>query len=346
MGRYVAACGVIFLAVVTVLGTPNYYEILGVEKDADEKAIKSAYRKKALQWHPDKNPDNREDAEKKFREVAEAYEVLSNTERRQQYDSGGSGSPGGGWGGFDFGSSHFKNPNDLFKEMFGDKDPFAAFDDFFADVKEEDSGASQQEIDNATDALVTAISSLYTLANQPDKAARSAIMEVLGMNKWSKKEMKLVSALKQKYPGPEYAQALARIEKAAQTLVDLRGDSFGEGGDAFHGFGGMPDIEKMMGGFGGFGGFGDLGDLGKMFGNRGGGGASFTSFSSSFSSSGGKTVKSETNIVNGKRVTKTIESDGETTKATMETESGGRVKRKTGVKKAETERLEGDRTEF
>merc|ERR1712217_288097 len=93
----------------------NYYEVLEVPKDADEKAIKSAYRKLALKWHPDKNPDDRQTAEIKFREVAEAYEVLSNPEKRKNYDLYGTEGPTGGSSGFG-GFSHFKDPNDLFKE--------------------------------------------------------------------------------------------------------------------------------------------------------------------------------------------------------------------------------------
>ena len=60
----------------------DYYEILGVEKNADEQAIKKAYRKKALEFHPDRNPGDKQ-AEENFKEAAEAYEVLSNAEKRQ-----------------------------------------------------------------------------------------------------------------------------------------------------------------------------------------------------------------------------------------------------------------------
>ena len=63
----------------------DYYEILGVDKGASQDEIKKAYRKVAIKFHPDKNPDNPE-AEDKFKEAAEAYEILSNTEKRQQYD--------------------------------------------------------------------------------------------------------------------------------------------------------------------------------------------------------------------------------------------------------------------
>lgn len=70
----------------------DYYEILGVEKTATEDAIKKAYRKLAVKWHPDRNPNNKE-AEEKFKEIAEAYSVLSDKEKRQQYDTFGTVDP-------------------------------------------------------------------------------------------------------------------------------------------------------------------------------------------------------------------------------------------------------------
>ena len=63
----------------------DYYEVLGVGKSADEKEIKKAYRKLAMQYHPDRNPDNKE-AEEKFKEINEAYEVLSDENKRRTYD--------------------------------------------------------------------------------------------------------------------------------------------------------------------------------------------------------------------------------------------------------------------
>jgi len=67
----------------------DYYEILGVDRDADQKTIKKAYRKLALKWHPDKNPNNAEAAEVKFKEIGEAYEVLKDPKKRKTYDNGG-----------------------------------------------------------------------------------------------------------------------------------------------------------------------------------------------------------------------------------------------------------------
>jgi gliding motility-associated-like protein len=86
----------------------DYYEVLGVSKSADESEIKKAYRKLALQFHPDKNPDNK-DAEEKFKEAAAAYEVLSNAEKKSQYDRfghAGMGQGGGGFGYFKRDASH------------------------------------------------------------------------------------------------------------------------------------------------------------------------------------------------------------------------------------------------
>lgn len=87
-------------------GTKDYYKILGVDKKATEKEIKDAYRKLARKYHPDANPGDKS-SEDKFKELSEAYEVLSNPEKRKQYDSGGmfmgAGGPGPGFGPFDFG---------------------------------------------------------------------------------------------------------------------------------------------------------------------------------------------------------------------------------------------------
>jgi curved DNA-binding protein CbpA len=66
----------------------NYYKILGVPRNADLKTIKKEYKRLALQWHPDKNADNKEQAEKMFQDISEAYEVLSDKELRAKYDRG------------------------------------------------------------------------------------------------------------------------------------------------------------------------------------------------------------------------------------------------------------------
>ena len=100
----------------------DYYEVLGVSRDADEATIKKAYRKVAKKYHPDMNPGDAE-AEKKFKEASEAYAVLSDAEKRRQYDQfghaafeGGAGGAGG-FGGFDFNGADF---GDIFGDIFGD----------------------------------------------------------------------------------------------------------------------------------------------------------------------------------------------------------------------------------
>ena len=64
----------------------DYYKILGVGTDADADALKKAYRKLAMKWHPDKNPDHKEVAERRFKEVTEAYDVLTDKQKREVYD--------------------------------------------------------------------------------------------------------------------------------------------------------------------------------------------------------------------------------------------------------------------
>jgi DnaJ-class molecular chaperone len=134
----------------------DYYDVLGVSKGASGSEIKSAYRKQALQWHPDKHKGNKEAAEKRFKEINEAYQVLSDSEKRRAYDqfghaafSPGGGAPGGGFGGFQqgqspfggswkvytsggpgagsgFGGFDFGDPFDIFEQFFGGGSPFRA----------------------------------------------------------------------------------------------------------------------------------------------------------------------------------------------------------------------------
>ena len=97
----------------------DYYEVLGVEKNADDAAIKKAYRVLAKKYHPDMNPGDAE-AEKKFKEASEAYAVLSDPEKRRQYDQFGHAAfegGAGGAGGFDFSGMDF---SDIFGDIFGD----------------------------------------------------------------------------------------------------------------------------------------------------------------------------------------------------------------------------------
>ena len=95
----------------------DFYEILGVSKNADDAEIKKAYRKLALKYHPDKNPDDAS-AEEKFKEAAEAYEILSNAEKRAQYDRFGHAGVGG-QGGFGGGGMNMDDIFSQFGDIFG-----------------------------------------------------------------------------------------------------------------------------------------------------------------------------------------------------------------------------------
>jgi DnaJ-class molecular chaperone len=130
----------------------DYYDILGVSKSATAEEIKKAYRKQALEWHPDKHRDNKEAAEKRFKEINEAYQVLSDTQKRSAYDQFGHAafSPGGGaasgnpfaggfggassgqggqWGPFSYSYSSQGGQNPFGNVDFGD--PFEIFEQFF-----------------------------------------------------------------------------------------------------------------------------------------------------------------------------------------------------------------------
>ena len=101
----------------------DYYEVLGVQKNATPEEIKKAYRKLAIKYHPDKNPGDKA-AEEKFKEAAEAYDVLSNEEKRQKYDQfghsmGPQGFPGGGQGGFYASGMSMEDIFTQFGDIFG-----------------------------------------------------------------------------------------------------------------------------------------------------------------------------------------------------------------------------------
>ena len=106
----------------------DYYEVLGVSKNASEDEIKKAYRKIAIKYHPDRNPDNKE-AEEKFKEAAEAYSVLSDQQKRQQYDQFGFDGPNLG-GGFSGGGFSMDDIFSMFGDVFGGHGGFSGFGGF------------------------------------------------------------------------------------------------------------------------------------------------------------------------------------------------------------------------
>ncbi|XP_013399013.1 dnaJ homolog subfamily B member 6 isoform X3 [Lingula anatina] len=125
----------------------DYYDVLEVSRSAPDAEIKKAYKKMALRWHPDKNPDRKEEAEKKFKEISEAYEVLSDAKKRDLYDRYGKDGLNDAdidFGGYDTGFHFtFRDPEEVFREFFGGRDPF---EDFFGGI-----GGRQQRGRNRTD---------------------------------------------------------------------------------------------------------------------------------------------------------------------------------------------------
>src|SRR5215471_7190929 len=103
----------------------DFYEALGVTKTATVEEIKASYRKAALKWHPDRNPENKHEAEAKFRECTEAYSVLSDPEKRQIYDTYGHAGLSN-TGGVDFNGTIFQDFHDIFGDFFGFEDLFGA----------------------------------------------------------------------------------------------------------------------------------------------------------------------------------------------------------------------------
>ena len=108
----------------------DFYEILGIAKSASQDEIKKAYRKVAMQFHPDRNPGDKA-SEEKFKEAAEAYEILSDTDKRAQYDRFGhqafNGARGNGGGGFSGGGMNMDDIFNQFGDIFGDESPFGSF---------------------------------------------------------------------------------------------------------------------------------------------------------------------------------------------------------------------------
>ena len=105
----------------------DYYEVLGVSKNATEDEIKKAYRRIAIKYHPDRNPDDK-DAEEKFKEAAEAYDVLHDPQKRQQYDQFGFDGPNmGGFGGFSGGGFSMDDIFSMFGDVFGGRGGFGGF---------------------------------------------------------------------------------------------------------------------------------------------------------------------------------------------------------------------------
>ena len=149
----------------------DYYEVLGVPKNASADDIKKAYRKLAIKYHPDRNPDNK-DAEEKFKEAAEAYDVLSDADKRAKYDQfGHSMGPqgfGGGGGGFSAGGMSMEDIFAHFGDIFGGRMGGSGFDPFGGGFSGGGRRARKQ-VNKGTDLRITVKVNLKDIMNGVDK---------------------------------------------------------------------------------------------------------------------------------------------------------------------------------
>ncbi|MCF7708351.1 MAG: molecular chaperone DnaJ [Verrucomicrobia bacterium] len=120
----------------------DYYEVLGTERGADAEEIKKAYRKLAIKFHPDKNPGDKQ-AEENFKEIGEAYEVLSDPQKRAAYDQYGHDAFDARKRGFGGGGGGFHDPFDIFREVFGGGGGGSIFDDLFGFGSSMDGGTNR-----------------------------------------------------------------------------------------------------------------------------------------------------------------------------------------------------------
>ena len=130
----------------------DLYETLGVDRNASADELKKAYRKLAVKYHPDKNPDDKE-AEAKFKEISSAYDILKDSEKRAAYDRYGHAAFQGGMGGGGGRGGH--DPFDIFREAFGGGGGGGIFDEFFGGRGEQPRGGAARGSDLRYDLEIT-----------------------------------------------------------------------------------------------------------------------------------------------------------------------------------------------
>lgn len=146
------------------MGKKDYYELLGLSRDCTTEEIKKAYRKKAMEFHPDRNPGNKE-AEERFKEAAEAYDVLSNSDKRNRYDRFGHAGMNGSAGGYTHADFDINTIFERFGDLFGGG--FGGFDSFFGGGRP---GASQsKKVRQGTNLRITVKLTLEEIAKGVEK---------------------------------------------------------------------------------------------------------------------------------------------------------------------------------
>lgn len=253
-----------------------FYEILNVQRSSDVHTIKKAYRKLALIWHPDKNPDNKIEAEKMFKLISQAYEVLSDENKRQIYDKYGHEGLNGSSNGpssshcfddnFDIFDLHdiftFRDPHDIFREFFG-SDPFESIFGISSPF------GGPMLFDHPSGGRMRRNNNRQTRINRNSQPYNISSMNTRNVH-----------------------------DNHNNDMISPFNNSFGISLMNPFGFGhhSMFNMSPMMDGFG-------------MFASQGGGGGGFSSGGSNF-----RSTSTSTRIVNGKRVktTKIVENGSET----------------------------------
>ena len=206
----------------------DYYEVLGVSKNASDDEIKKAYKKMAIKYHPDRNPDDKE-AEAKFKEAAEAYDVLRDPQKRARYDQFG---PEGvnGAGGFGGGGMNMDDIFSMFGDIFGGHGGFGGFGGFGASDREEEprmqaarnfiNSGHYQEACNVLNSIQERNARWYYYS----AIANSGIGNQINALEYARKAVQME-------PGnAEYRQLVSRLENNGRWYAD-RGTQYGFGTD-------------------------------------------------------------------------------------------------------------------
>lgn len=182
------------------IAATDYYSVLGVDRRADDEAIKRAYRSLARKWHPDKNPENKEEAEQKFREVSSAYEVLIDPEKRKVYDRyGEEGLKEHAQGGGSGGAGGFSDPSDIFAQFFGGSFGFGG-------MQEEEEQSEPRGADVEVD-VQCSLADLYNGRTAPFTRMRGVVKTAPGT-----RECRCKTRMKTKQVGPGMFQQFPQKE--------------------------------------------------------------------------------------------------------------------------------------